>query len=131
MEERNNNFPADLANVGAKWINDVAKEEGEKYAKKIRTNQLRNFFSLVNSIKINFRNKTKSIEEIKDGLILLKPKLAYAKGKKGEVEPFQKFMFDAIDAVVNSSNPQKALENFFSLVEAIIAYHKYFGGKDN
>lgn len=118
----------DLANVKGLQINEIANEKGREF-KSIHTNQLRNVFSAVNGIKTKFINR-KSLEEIKDDLILLKPKLAYAKGRQPKIEPFQRFMFEAIDSVANSKNFERALTNFFALVEAIVAYHKYYGGKD-
>jgi CRISPR type III-A-associated protein Csm2 len=39
-------------------------------------------------------------------------------------------MFEVIDKVYKSNNKEKAYENFFEFVEAIVAYHKYYGGKD-
>ncbi|MGB9772258.1 MAG: type III-A CRISPR-associated protein Csm2 [Candidatus Kapaibacteriota bacterium] len=126
------NSVLDLAEKTAQWIDETAKNKGENYAKNIRTNQIRNVFSHINRIRTKFRNKGKFDEEIEADLILLKPKLAYAAGRQKQIREFQKFMFDIIDAVVNSKGDKnKAIENFFALIEAIVAYHKFNGGKDN
>lgn len=122
----------DLAEVSAAKINEVANEYGKNFAQKIKTNQIRNIFSHINSIKTKFRNKGNIYsDEIETSLILLKPKLAYAAGRQEKVSEFQKFMFEIIDTVVNSKERKKAIENFFDLVEAIVAYHKFYGGRDS
>jgi len=40
-------------------------------------------------------------------------------------------MVEAIDGVVNSENKVRALENFLALLEAVVAYHKFHGGREN
>ena len=62
-------------------------------------------------------------------MILLKPKLAYAAGRHPrQLKAFQAFMVQAIDGVVKSENKGNALTNFFDLLEAVVAYHKFHGG---
>lgn len=65
----------------------------------------------------------------KNAFLLLRPKVAYAlgreRGNKG-LELF-KFIFDDAAKLVND---QKSFNNFANLFEAILAYHKAFGGKD-
>ena len=122
----------DFADVTALEINEVADKKGKEF-KPIRTNQIRNFFSHFNTIKNEYKiikiNK-QPIEQLDTSLILIKPKLAYAKGRNLAVEPFQRLIFEVIDLVYNSKNKEKAYNNFFEFVEAIVAYHKYYGGKD-
>ncbi|MCX7880660.1 MAG: type III-A CRISPR-associated protein Csm2 [Ignavibacteria bacterium] len=120
----------DLATLNGELLDNIAKREGENY-RKIKTNQIRNVFSHINHLKSKLLKEPNKLDELKDELILLKPKLAYAKGRHPIVQPFQEFMFKVIDSTVNSSDFQKALKNFFVLVEAIVAYHKFFGGREN
>jgi CRISPR-associated protein Csm2 len=124
-------LPEDLATASAELINKVADEQGADFAKKIKTNQLRNVFSEITLIRTKFKQNKSWNEDIEKSLILLKPKLAYAKGRNKEVEPFQKFMFNSIDSVIRSKDKNKALSNFFDLVESIVAYHKFHGGKES
>lgn len=123
----------DFADVTAFEINEVADKKGKEFYK-IKTNQIRNFFSHFNTIKNDFKIlkiKKQPVESLDASLILIKPKLAYAKGRNPVVEPFQRLLFEVIDLVYSSKNKEKAYNNFFEFVEAIVAYHKYHGGKDN
>ncbi len=122
----------DLAEISASKIDEWANEKGSEYARSIKTNQIRNVFSHINLIKTKFRNNNNAYnDEIETSLVLLKPKLAYAAGRQNQIKPFQRFMFEIIDSVVRSKHPEKAIENFFYLVEAIVAYHKFYGGKES
>lgn len=123
----------DFAEVTAEKINKIADAKGKEFAQNIATNQIRNFFAHINTIRNDFRNmqlNNTSFNQLDSSLILVKPKLAYAKGRNSSVEPFQKLMFETIDKVVISKNKEKAFANFFAFVEAIVAYHKYYGGRE-
>lgn len=123
----------DFSDLPPESIEKIAREQGEKFFQlRIKINQIRNFYSTVAKIRNDFHLKSKKFsDEIRRELIMLKPKLAYAAGKNQEVRPFQELFDEAISGIINSKNPAKALENFFFLAEAVVAYHKYFGGKDN
>lgn len=125
-------LPSDLSYASAELINQIAFESGKDF-KSIKTNQIRNVFSEISLIRTKFKQSKEWTKEIESRLILLKPKLAYATGRNRQVEKFQKFMFSAIDAVLKSKEETRliALENFFNLIEAVVAYHKYFGGKES
>lgn len=131
------NLPNDLADLMPEALNEIADEKGKEFIK-IKTNQIRNVFANINLIRTNFKiaatfkvqNEKKVFDEIKRDLILLKPKLAYAAGRQNVVKPFKEFLFDLINRTVNSKDPKAALENFFTMVESVVAYHKYYGGKD-
>ena len=122
----------DLSTASAELINEIANERGKDF-KSIKTNQIRNVFSEITLIRTKFKQKKEWTKEIESSLILLKPKLAYAKGRNPQVENFQEFMFKAIDSVIEANNDSKlnALENFFLLIESIVAYHKFHGGKES
>ncbi len=58
-------------------------------------------------------------------LQLLRPKLAYAAGRhRGRVKDFR----DLLEAAIKKTN-EKNFAMFKNFVEAIVAYHKYHGGK--
>lgn len=124
------NLPNDLADATPQIIDKVADQKGKEF-NKIRTNQIRNVFSHINKIRTTFKNQKEWSAEIERDLVLLKPKLAYAAGRQHVVKQFQEFLSKQISATVSSKNKVKALENFFALVEAIVAYHKFHGGRDN
>lgn len=95
---------------------------------KLTTSQLRNFFGEVRRIQIQKELNTTD-------LFLLKPKLAYASKKaKGNGVKILKSVLDiAHEAVVQNPdiNEIKArFDRFVSFLEAILAYHKGYGGRD-
>lgn len=107
-----------------------AENAARDWGKNIRTNQIRNFFSGIIRIKQAYEKSNKQWEKIEPQVQLLKPALAYAAGRQKAVKPFKDFIEPEIDALLKSSDKNKALENFFVLIESFIAYHKFYGGKD-
>jgi|YNPMSStandDraft_1061717.scaffolds.fasta_scaffold00325_7 CRISPR-associated protein Csm2 len=131
-------LPNDLAELKPEDLNAIADEKGKNFTK-IKTNQIRNVFANINAIRTDFKiaittkdaqDQNEKINKIKRDLVLLKPKLAYAAGRQNVVKSFQEFLFELINKTVNSKKIELALENFFIMVESVVAYHKFHGGKD-
>jgi len=120
-----------LDKASAQEINSYCDKKGKEFAINIKTNQIRNVFSKITSIRNNYSIKREVNEKIERDLILLKPLLAYSAGRKAEVKNFQQEMNKVIDAVINSTDKNLALQNFFAIVEGFVAYHKFYGGRDN
>ena len=98
--------------------------------KPITTTQIRKFFGEVKKIQADFSIK-------KNQIIMLSPKLAYAVGrdeydpklrrKKTKILEFQK----EVDRAIKAINEDKSnYDRFVSILEGIVAYHKYAGGKN-
>ena len=124
-------IPSDLGIIEPEKIVEITRDSGRLYAeRRITTSQIRNIFSRIISIRTDYKKNNKFNDKIKRDLILLKPLLAYAKGRKNNVEPLQKLLFDCIDGVVGDKvqNKEAAMENFFAIVEGIVAFHKFYGG---
>jgi CRISPR-associated protein Csm2 len=103
---------------------------GGNFNMKLTTSQLRNFFGEVRRIQTG-----KEFNEM--DFLLLKPKLAYATGRQGgmAVKPL-KLVLDLAHAAVfkveEGSKPIEArFKNFVNFFEAVLAYHKGYGGKDS
>ncbi len=130
----------DLAQLSPEDINSIAEGNGNLFANHrkepgINTNQVRNVFSTVNLIKTKYK-KTKSFNDIKLELVMLKPKMAYNTDRqnrysRGKYEKFNQILKSAVDGVINSKDKDKSLTNFFMLLEGIVAYHKYFDEGNN
>lgn len=95
----------------------------------LKTSQIRKFLDgirqLENKVNKDMRDEAFSNEE----LILLKVQLAYAAAREDKVEPFKRVVNAAIDKV--SAGGREGYDDFRKLVkfvEAVIAYHKYYGG---
>ncbi|GIV39383.1 MAG: hypothetical protein KatS3mg033_1183 [Thermonema sp.] len=106
-----------------------AEALAKSISKDVKTNQVRNFFSGVLRIKADFA-RSKSYESVRLAVLMLKPKLAYAAGRQNKVKFFAEKMTEVVEATLQAGNTQ-ALERFFLFVESVVAYHKYYGGKDN
>ncbi len=146
QQNYNPGIPQDLASLDAEQLVRLADENSREFVSKgkdedkLTTNQLRNVFAHIVQMRTDYRQllveghgklSPEALNKLRRRLILLKPKLAYAKGRKpSELQKFVTFTTKAIEAVAASSKPQHAFENFFALMEAVVAYHKYHGGKD-
>lgn len=87
----------------------------------LTTTQIRNVYGELKRIQL------KGFDSEKTSYLLLKPKMAYAAKRAGTTGIFQfKKVFDKAYDVIDDGNKYK---NFMEIMEAILAYHKSFGGK--
>jgi CRISPR-associated protein Csm2 len=121
-------LPEKLEDATPSLIEQIAREDGKNFTP-IKTNQIRNVFAHINRMRQDFRQEgwTPGLER---NLVMLKPRLAYAAGRQQAVKPLNERFSRAIDGVLASTDRKKAIQNFFDLVEGIVAYHKFYGGKD-
>ena len=105
--------------------------EAEKFGKEIKekdltTSQIRQVFTKLKSIE------AKGYAANKVEFLMLKPLLAYAAGrhKKDGLIEFKDKITCAIDAVTDGDDAGQEVrfKNFCKLFEAILAYHRSFGG---
>lgn len=87
-----------------------------KRPENITSSQLRNIFTVA--------KKAKS----KEDLFVMRPKIAYAYGR-AEKEELKKLLF-FLDKQIQNIIEDSDVKKFQELFEAIIAYHKYYGGKE-
>ncbi|WP_066636013.1 type III-A CRISPR-associated protein Csm2 [Desulfolucanica intricata] len=88
----------------------------------LKTNQIRKFLDAVKKVESEGGTGKFNRTEVK----LLKPKLAYAAGRQNEVKPLMSVLDPCIDRV----NTKEDFKQFARLVEGIVAYHKFYGGRD-
>ncbi len=103
---------------------EYAESAGEFMAKNGLTNsKIRSIYGEIKRIQMGVFEKEKS------SFFLLRPKVAYALGRDEKNEGLKLFkkIFDKASEFVND---QKTYHNFCNLIEAILAYHKAYGGKD-
>ena len=79
--------------------------------------QLRNIFARVQ--KINSHQK----------LCLLRPKLAFIAGRSDTTRVMKTMIF-LLDQLISNVDDVEKLKQFKAFYEAVIAYHKYYGGKE-
>lgn len=99
------------------YLNKI-DEYVNKNARSIKTSQLRNIFSRIKSI----RQTEKGIKELK----MLRFKLAYVAGRSDNKS--MKELISLLDELIKKVN-ENNLDNFKDFFEAIISYHKFYGGK--
>lgn len=114
---------SDIENIKA-WGRYFAENGG---GKKVTTSQLRKFFGEIKRIQADFDN-------CKMDLILLDPKIAYAVGRakkearQGDILKIEDFYKQISPLISIIEEDQKKFKHFVQLCEAIVAYHKQFGG---
>ncbi len=98
---------------------NLTEKFGEKCSKKISTSQIRAIYTAVRRLSDNF-------EVSKKDLNLLRPKLAYQKGRFPDLEPLTR----VLDHLIKNVKDDATLKGFKEFFEAIIAYHKAYGGRE-
>ena len=107
----------------------------EKYAdtlanklKRMNPTQLRRFFGAVKEIETNLDGN--SWEDVEADFYLLKPKLAYAKGRKLIPAEFHEVVKTSMNKVDVGNNEDKIAnyKMFVRFLESIVAYHKFYWG---
>jgi CRISPR-associated protein Csm2 len=90
---------------------------------KLTNSKIRSIYGEIKRIQMG------EFEKEKSSFYLLKPKVAYALGRDEHNDGLKlfKLIFDRSSTDVTD---QQAYLNFCNLIEAILAYHKAYGGKD-
>lgn len=112
-----------LKDMPAEDIVDIADKMGGLLSRSLKINQIRKFFDGIRRIDNQFE-RGRSFN--RDKVILLKPKLAYAAGRQQNVRDLMEVLNPAIDKV----NSYECFKKLVALIEGIVAYHKYYGGRD-
>lgn len=126
---------------------DFTESLGRHLAKNgLTSTQIRNVYEEVKRIEATLKGKMKDIaasesqdaedgadfEAVKTDFLLLRPKIAYAAKRAGGrgMTDFKDVMDKAHSAVFDGANQVQSFTNFSKLFEAILAYHKVYGGRD-
>lgn len=119
--EELNNYAEELGKLFKEPLKYRDERNREKTEKELSTSQIRNILDEIQRI-----SPKDEINNIKNKLHLLRPKLAYAAGRhKGRVKEFREVVEEAIKYIQN----QDHFKNFRNFIEAIVAYHRYYGGE--
>ncbi len=103
----------------------------------VTTSQLRRFLTAVNTVtgKVEqYQNETGEQGQLSTDLAaqvkFLKVKLAYQVGRQGKVVADFEKEADLMAAIDSIGSDAKKYEEFARYVEALVAFHKFYGGKD-
>lgn len=123
---RNRHLDDKVITEGGKILVETAEQLAQELSEikrdrdKLSTSQIRNIYGAVKKMQMKGGLDTHK-------LLMLKPKLAYAAKRHGRgAEKLKDILTDAIDCVKNDS---KNFNRFVDFFEAILAYHRAFGGK--
>jgi CRISPR-associated protein Csm2 len=115
---------------------DQAFAIGRKLAieDKLTTNQIRNVFGEARKIQARWQSPADTNAQ-RTSLVLLKPKLAFQSARHRSVIYLQECVSAAIDGVIETTTNREQTEyerfvRFMNFFEAILAYHKFHGGRD-
>lgn len=88
----------------------------------ISTSQIRIAYGEVTRLKMQFDESS---------MMMLRPKIAYAAARDGgqTYRDLQVVISEGINSVSESNEKKKAFLNLANLFEALLAYHKAYGGK--
>ncbi len=122
-------------------LDEAARKISEKLYSYITTSQIRNIFGTVRMIE----QDTRGLDEqeslplaVQRELMMLCPKLAYQYGrvggrdddpKKAAMGALKIILSNAIMIVLDTGT-HTAFRNFLDFFEAILAYHRYYGGSN-
>lgn len=99
----------------------------------LKTNQIRNILDLINGVseKITLHNE-EDITCYKDDILYIRVKLAYIYGKASQTDGVKDFIDKSklIELILSIDNNKSRYQMFAKYAEALVAFHKYYGGKD-
>lgn len=121
VEEVKRDIPDILSGNPEKLVKNAEKFGKYLGENGLTTSQIRKIFSDV--------KKLGNYEDSKKDLLLLRPKLAYVAGRHGRRNAAIKQLRELLDYCIPNIRDNKTLENFKDFFEAILAYHKYYGGE--
>lgn len=120
----------------------VAKDVGRTLKDwNLTTSQIRNFFGAVREIEMRWTdvavgNNTEDSKrwnlEARRQFLLLKPKLAYYVGKdRGRSREALQYLESVLSPAIDLAKDKRThFGHFVDFFEAILAYHKFYGGSD-
>lgn len=130
----------DKAELAIKSIRKPNKKNHDKLVIELKTNQIRKILTAVNILKnkvdiykIANPQAKKLDEELQMEIEFLRVNIAYQIGReKGKENLVREFVekVDLLNMVKNINGDIKAFENFCRYIEALVAFHKFYGGQE-
>lgn len=130
----------DKAELAIKSIRKPNKKNHDKLVIELKTNQIRKILTAVNILKnkvdiykIAKPQAKKLDEELQMEIEFLRVNIAYQIGReKGKENLVREFVekADLLNMVKDIDGDIKAFENFCRYIEALVAFHKFYGGQD-
>ena len=126
----------DKAELAIKSIGKPDKNNPNKLYIKLKTNQIRKILTAVNILKNKVdiykiaKSKEKKLdEELQMEIEFLRVSISYQAGREKLVREFVE-KADLLNMVKDIDGDIKAFENFCRYIEALVAFHKFYGGQE-
>ena len=126
----------DKAELAIKSIRKPNKKNHDKLVIELKTNQIRKILTAVNILKnkvdiykIANPQAKKLDEELQMEIEFLRVNMSYQAGRDNLVREFIE-KADLLNMVKDINGDIKAFEKFCKYVEALVAFHKFYGGQD-
>lgn len=126
----------DKAELAIKSIGKQDKNNPNKLFIKLKTNQIRKILTVVNILKnkvdiykIANPQAKKLDEELQMEIEFLRVSISYQAGREKLVREFVE-KADLLNMVKDINSDIKAFENFCRYIEALVAFHKFYGGQE-
>ena len=116
---------------------EVAESIGRHLARNVTTSQIRNIFGTVRTIEQDVKTLEDDQQlpiQVQRDLQMLRPKLAYQYGRvQGRDDDPQKAAMGALTGILSEAialvgSDVRRFRNFMDFFEAILAYHRRYGG---
>ncbi len=117
---------SDLKKLSMERLVEIADHVGSTVAKKVKMNQIRRFLDGARKVEAELKSREK-FDAVKDQIVLLRPKLAYAAGRNQDVKELAEILDTAVKSAAQT---EENFMKFLRFMEGIIAYHRFHGGKD-
>ncbi len=127
--ENANGLPAEAVDFAEK-LGEVLVDmqpNGRPSRVQMTTSQVRNFFGEMRRIQM------KGFEKNRGAFHMLKPKLAYAVARaRSKTRDGSKIIVfqEVTNELIKNVNNQLTYDNFVAFMEAVVAYHKSYGGTE-
>jgi len=126
----------DKAELAIKSIRKPNKKNHDKLVIELKTNQIRKILTAVNILKnkvdiykIAKPQAKKLDEELQMEIEFLRVSISYQVGREKLVREFVE-KADLLNMVKDINGDIKAFENFCRYIEALVAFHKFYGGQE-
>lgn len=116
-----------------KLLVEEADRLGEELVRNgLTTSQIRNIFGEVRSIEQDVSPTDQQLSlDVQRRLLMLKPKMAYQVGRFSNNQALRELVETLSEAIDWIGNDKNRFQTFVNLFEAILAYHRRYGGKTN
>lgn len=124
-------IPENYVDLAEEIMHKELTSNGQKNQKVITTSKLRNWFSIANDI-YNVESRSSEIglkPESCTKLLNLRVRIVYDAGKDSKIKDFVTSA-NLLSYIKGIGSSREQMIRFAQYMEALVAYHKYFGGRE-